>query len=128
MKLMAHALEEDRHATYETLSRATGIPETSVFRILTNDLNKRRTSARWVPHCWTAEQKQKFLDIATLLKEGFDIEDQEFLRRIVAIDNTWIRDFEPVLKTQSNEWRSIGSPRTKKKKERIDELNQRSSK
>ena len=56
--------------------------------------------ARWFPHCLTAEQKQKRLDIATLLKEKFDVEDQEFLRIIVAIDDTWIRDFEPELKSQ----------------------------
>ena len=48
----------------------------------------------------TAEQKQKRLIIATLLKERFDVEEQAFLRWIVAIDETWIRDFE--LKSQSN--------------------------
>jgi hypothetical protein len=49
-------------------------PPTSIFRILTNDLNKRKISVRWVPHCLTAEQKQKRLDIATLLKQRFDAE------------------------------------------------------
>ena len=34
---MADALEEDRRATREELSRATGVPATSVFRILTNN-------------------------------------------------------------------------------------------
>jgi len=33
---------------------------------------------------------------------------------VVAIDETWIRDFEPELKSQSNEWRGKGSPRPKK--------------
>ena len=33
---------------------------------------------------------------------------------IVAIDETWVRDFEPELKSQSNEWRSPSSPRPKK--------------
>ena len=41
----------------------------------------------------TDEQKQKRLDIATLLKERFNFEDQTFLREIVAVDDTWIRDF-----------------------------------
>ena len=62
----------------------------------------------------TAEQKQKCLDIATLLKERFDVEDQAFLHRIIANDEMWIRDFEPELKSQSNEWRSTGFPRPKK--------------
>ena len=46
---------------------------------------------------------------------SFDVEDQAFLRRIVAIDETWIRDFETDLKSQPNEWRARGSPRHKKK-------------
>ena len=41
VKHVADALEEDHHATYEELARATGIPATPVFRILTNDLKKR---------------------------------------------------------------------------------------
>ena len=62
----------------------------------------------------TAEQKQKRLDIATSLKQTFDVEDQVFLCRIVAIDETWIRNFERELKAQSNEGRRSASPRSKK--------------
>ena len=47
VKLVADVLEEDRRKTCEELSRATGVPATSVFRILTNDLKKRKISARW---------------------------------------------------------------------------------
>jgi len=48
----------------------------------------------------TAEQKQKRLDIATLLKQRFNVEGQAFLYLIVAIDETWVRNFEPELKSQ----------------------------
>jgi hypothetical protein len=58
---------------------------------LTNDLQKRKMFARWVPHSLTAEQKQKRLEIATLLKQRFNVEGQAFLYRIVAIDETWVR-------------------------------------
>jgi len=54
----------------------------------------------------TAEQKQKRLEIASLLKQRFNNEGQAFLYRIVAIDETCVRDFKPELKLQSNEWRS----------------------
>ena len=33
---------------------------------------------------------------------------------IVAIDETWVRNFEPELKSQSNKWRSPSSPRLKR--------------
>lgn len=114
VKRVADALEQDRRATCEELSEVTGIPPTSVYRILTNDLKKRKISARWVPHNLTGEQKQKRLDIATLLKQRFSTEGQTFLNRIVAIDETWVRDFEPELKSQSNEWKGPSSPRPKK--------------
>jgi len=48
------------------------------------------------------------------LLHKFHKEGNEFLQKVVAIDETWIRDFEPELKSQSNEWRGKGSPRTKK--------------
>ena len=41
------------------------------------------------------------------------IGNQAFLHQIVATGETWIRDFEPELKSQSNEWRATGSPRPK---------------
>jgi len=61
-----------------------------------------------------AEQKQKRLEIAALLKQRFNVEVQAFLYRTVAIDETWVRDFEPELKSQLNEWRSPTFPRPKK--------------
>jgi hypothetical protein len=72
----------------------------------------------------TAEQKQNRLGIATLLKQRFNFEGYAFLYRIVAVDETWVREFELELKSQSNNWRSPNSPRPKK----VGERNQMSSK
>ena len=103
VKLVADALEEVCRATCEKRSRATEVPARSVFCILNNDLKKRKISACWVPHCLTAEQKQKRLITVTLLKEKLNVEDQAFLHQIVAIDKLWIKDFEQELKSHSNE-------------------------
>jgi hypothetical protein len=77
---------------------------------LTKDLEKKKC-ARRVSRCLTAEQKQKRLEIATLMKQRFNVEGKVFLYRIVAVDETWVKDFEPELKSQSNEWRSQNSAR-----------------
>ena len=82
---------------------------------------KKYIYAQRVPHCLTAEHKQKGLEIPALLKQRFNVEGQAFLCRIVGINETWVKDFEPELKSQSNEWRSPTSPRPKKN---FDELNQ----
>ena len=45
VKLVADALEEDSRATYKELSRAMGVSATSVFHIVTNDLNEKNFGA-----------------------------------------------------------------------------------
>jgi len=79
VKLVVEFLAQHCRATCEAISRATWISPTSVFRILTNNLQKRKICAQWVPHYLTAEQKQKCLEIATLLKQRFNVEGQAFL-------------------------------------------------
>jgi len=80
---------ENRRATYEEISQVNGISPNSVIRIFTKDLQNIKICARWVPHCLTAEQKQKSLVIGTLLKQRFNFESQAFLCRIVAIEEAW---------------------------------------
>jgi len=81
---------------------------------LTEHLHKRQIAARWVPHDLSEEQKCRHLEIAQQLLHRFCEEGNKFLQKVVAIDETWIRDFEPELKSQSSEWRGKGSPRLKK--------------
>ena len=57
VKLVADFLAEDCRVTCEEISQATGISPSSVFHILTKNLQKRKIYARWFPHCLTVEQK-----------------------------------------------------------------------
>jgi len=106
-----HKIVERRARKYHKLPRFHQ-HQYSVF--WQTDLQKRKICARLASHCLTAEQKQESLEIATLLKHGFNVEGQALLYRNVANDETWVGDFEPKLKSQSNEWRSPTSPRPKK--------------
>jgi len=81
---------------------------------LTERLYKRRITARWIPRDLSEEQKCRRIEIAQQLLHRFREEGKEFLQNVVAIDETWIRDFEPELKSQSSEWRDKVSPRPKK--------------
>jgi len=107
-------LKEDRRMTCEEIAHSAGISRASAYRILTERLHKRRIAARWVPHGLSEEQKCRRLETAQQLLHRFREEGNEFLQKVVAIDKTWIRDFEPELKSQSSEWRGKGSPRPKK--------------
>ena len=114
VKFVVEFLAQVHQVSCEEISQATGISPTSVFRILTNYLHRRKICAQWVPHFLTAEQKHKCLQTATLLKQRLNTEGQAFLYRIVSIDEMWVTDFELELKSQSNEWRSPTSPRPQK--------------
>ena len=69
----------------------------------------RKIAARWVPHHLTPEQKMERVRVASLLLRRQRREP--FLDRVIAIDETWIRSYEPELKRQSAEWRHPDSPR-----------------
>ena len=95
--------------TCEEIAHSAGISPTSAYRIVTERLHKRRIAARWVPHDLSEEQKCQRLEIAQQLLHRFREEGNEFLQNVVAIDETWIRDFAPELKSQSSEWRGKSS-------------------
>ena len=46
--------------------------------------------------------------------ERYEREGEAFLRRIITLDETWAKSYEPQMKRQSNEWRHYGSPQKSK--------------
>ena len=64
----------------------------------------------------SAERKTKAARkrVAEELLRRYEAEGEQFLNRTVAIDETWMRDFEPQLKSQSSQWKHATSPRPKK--------------
>jgi hypothetical protein len=79
--IVSTLLEEDRRKSCEEIAHEANLSTASVFKIVTQTLQKRKV-VKWVPH---------------------EAEGEQFLNRIVAIDETWIRDFEePQLKSQCN--------------------------
>lgn len=112
--IVATIIEEDRRLTCLEIAEEANMSAKSVHRILTEILMKRKISARWVPHLLSVEQKNARKEIAVDLLARYHREGDGFLKRIIAIDETWIRDFEPELKRQSMEWRHPSSPRPKK--------------
>ncbi len=50
-------------------------------------------------------QKAKCVTIAHELWQHYEEEGNPFSHRIIAIDETWVRDYEPELKSQSTAWK-----------------------
>jgi hypothetical protein len=63
---------------------------TSLFRIVTQTLQKRKVAAKWVPHQLSEEQKAACKRLAEELLRCYEAEGEQFLNRIVAIDETWV--------------------------------------
>jgi len=111
--IISTLLEEDRSKPCEEIAHEANMSATSVYRIGTQTLQDRNVAANWVPHQLSEEQKAARKRVAEELLRRYEAGEQ-FLNRIVAIDETWIRDFEPQLKSQSSQWKHATSPRPQK--------------
>ena len=74
----------------------------------------RRIAARWVPHFLTRDQMQERVLLAEEDINRYEKEVETFLNRIVAIDETLLRSFEPELKSKFTEWHYPASTRPAK--------------
>ena len=78
----------DRRVKVSVISREIGISETSVFKILHEDLGMTKVSARWIPRLLSPEQK---LCRRQISEENLNAlsQDEDFFYRIVTGDETW---------------------------------------
>ena len=59
-------------------------------------------------------QVQHLLTVATNLLSCFETEENNFVSRIIAFDETLVRSFKPEMKRQATEWHMPNSPRPSK--------------
>ena len=104
---------EDRRLTVREIAAEMGISTGSVHSILTEDLNLRRMSAKFVPKLLTEQQKELRKEIS---EDMLDVanHDPEFIKTIITGDETWVYGYDPETKFQSSQWKHPESPRPKK--------------
>ncbi|GFR99849.1 histone-lysine N-methyltransferase SETMAR [Elysia marginata] len=107
------SLSDDRRKTCQEISTETSMSKTSVFRVLTNKLNKKKFS-KWVPHLLTDEQKESRVNFSRNFLRRFQTEQNDFLGRIITGDETWVFSWDPETKRYSAEWRDFDEPRPEK--------------
>ena len=101
----------DRRIQVEEIAQAFGISEGSVSTILHDRLGM--LTARWVPKSLNDEQMATRASVCSALLKRFRSKD-DFLLRLVTVDETWVHNYEPENKVQSRQWVGPGSPRPKK--------------
>ncbi|KAK3792163.1 hypothetical protein RRG08_055425 [Elysia crispata] len=108
------SLSDDRRKTCEEISTETSMSRTSVFKVLTNKLNKKKKFSKWVPRLLTDEQKESRVNFSRNFLRRFQTEQNDFLGRIITGDETWVYSWDPETKRQSAEWRDFDEPRPEK--------------
>ena len=103
----------DRRIQVEEIALALGISHGSVSTILHDRLRMCKLTARWVPKSLSDEQMATRVSVCIALLKRFRSKD-DFLLRLVTVDETWVRYYEPENKAQSRQWVGPGSPRPKK--------------
>jgi len=101
---------EDRQISAKSIAGQLGISRERVGSIIHEDLNMRNLSAKWVPKCLNADQKRQWCQSSEQLMEFFRRNPNDFLSRLVTMNETWLYHYDPETKQQSMEWRHSGSP------------------
>ena len=73
----------------------------------------RKLIARWVSKSLSDEQMATTASVFSALLKRFRPKD-DFLLRLVTVDETWVHYYEPEKKSQSCQWVGSVSPRPKK--------------
>jgi len=100
---------EDHRISAKSIAEQLGISRERVGFIMHEDLDMRNLSAKWVPKFLNADQKLKRCQKFEQLLEFFPRDLNNFLSRLVTMDETWLYHYEPETRKQSMEWRHRGS-------------------
>ncbi len=89
MQQISAALDQDRHKSICQLSEEVDLPETSVHRVLHNDLTMSKKSCKFVPHVLSAEQQRHWMRLSA---DNLDLlrTVPRFLEKIITCDETWV--------------------------------------
>ena len=82
------------------IAHALGTSHGSVSTILHDRLGMRKLTACWVPKSLSDEQMATTTSLCSALFKRFRSKD-DFLLRLVTVDETWVHYYEPENKAQS---------------------------
>ena len=104
---------EDRRLTVQEIVAEVRISIDLFYSILTEDLNLRRVSPKFVPKLLTEQHKELRKEIS---EDMLDLANHnpEFIKTIITGDETWVYGYDPETKFQFSQWKHPESPWPKK--------------
>jgi len=91
---------EDRRISAKSVAEQLGISRERVGSIIHEDLDMRKLSAKWVPKCLNADQKRQRCQSSEQFSEFFRRDPNDFLLRLVTMDEIWLYHYDPETKQQ----------------------------
>jgi len=101
---------EDHRISTKSIAEQLDISRERVGSIIHEDLDMRKISAKWIPNCLKVDQRRQRCQLSEQLLDFFCRDPNDFLSRLVTMDETWLYHYDPETKQQSMEWRHSGSP------------------
>ena len=106
-------MAKDRQLSVRMIAEETGLNKNAVHRILTEHLQMQKICAKLVLKNLSVEQKANWLEICQDLLGRLEIESN-FLHKVITRNESWVFDYNPKTKWQSEEWHMKTSPHPKK--------------
>ena len=110
IRAVKRAVEGNRRLSLEDLAYETGVKQSTVYRIIRQDLGLTKKSARRVPRLLSSEQKKKRLELSQEFVRRAEAAPTAFLASIVTMDESAVSFHTPESKKQSMQWLLKGSP------------------
>ena len=106
-------VRSDRRLTVRMMAEELNINRESVCTILLKERHMRKVCAKTVPKLLLDDQKQHRVRVCEDMFERIGA-DPDFLGRIITGDESWVFQYDPEIKRQSQQWMTPNSPRPKK--------------
>ena len=101
--LVSDAINSDKRSTIRSLSEELYMSYGNIQRILTEDLKMHRVCARWVPRLLKEEEMTNRVQKSKQFIRQWRKDGDDFLRRKITADETWVHFYDPESKMQSSQ-------------------------
>ena len=113
VEIVRQKVLRDRRLTVRMIANELDMNCERVWTIITKYLGIRKICVKMVPRLLNEQQKERRVQVCHDILEEFETEPN-LLGRVITGDESWIFEYDPEMKCQSLQWKSLTSPRPKK--------------
>ncbi len=103
IQAVQQVIAADNRSTVSAIEAETGVPKSTVHRILKKDLNLKLKCARFVPTFLTPRHLRLRLETSHNMLRYIQ-RYPNFLHRVIPTDETWVHQYDPETRRQSSAW------------------------